>query len=366
MKELARDCIFRVETYKPGKSFEDLKREFSIEGEIAKLASNENPLGPSPLAVDAIQKSLKDGNLYPDTDCHDLKQKIGEYLQISPDKLCVGNGTTELILLLGLTFLNPCDTFIMSRFSFIMAKMVAHMMDSQLVEVLLKDYRHDLDSILQAVTEDTKIIYLDNPMNPIGSIVSQPEFSRFMSEVPEEIVIVMDEAYHEYVNHEDYPDCLNYIEDGRNLIVLRTFSKMYGMAGFRVGYGVAKEEFIDAINRVRPPFNVNRPGQMGAAAALRDQEHVEKTRELTLTGKRFLYESFEKMGVFYIPSETNFVTVDVKKDAAGVCRELQKKGVIIRPLTMYGKPTFLRVTIGKPEQNKRFMEAFRQIYQSHE
>ena len=366
MKKLARDCIYRIEIYKPGKSFEDLKQGLSIEGEIAKLASNENPLGPSPLALGAIQESVKDGNLYPDTDCHDLKQTIGEYLQVSPEKLCVGNGTTELILLLGLAFLNPCDTFIMSRSSFIMAKMVAHMMDSRLVEVPLKEYRHDLDSILQAVTEDTKIIYMDNPMNPIGSFVSQQEFSKFMSEVPEDIVIVMDEAYHEYVDHEDYPDCLNYIKDGKNLIVLRTFSKMYGMAGFRVGYCVAKEEFVDAINRVRPPFNVNRPGQIGAAAALKDHEHIEKTRELTQEGKRFLYESFEKMGVFYIPSETNFVTVDAKTNAADVCGELQKKGVIVRPLTMYGKPTFLRVTIGKPEQNKRFVDAFRQIYQNDE
>jgi histidinol-phosphate aminotransferase len=362
MKKLIRDNVLKIEHYQPGLSLEVLKKELDPGTEICKLASNENPLGPSPLAIDAVKKTLGDGHLYPDNSCIFLRDRIADYLGISPKTLCIGNGTTELIFLMGVAFLDPGDTFIISESSFIMAKIVAQVMDSRLIEVPLREYRHNLDAILKTITSNTKIVYLDNPMNPIGTLITRGEISEFMERIPEDIVVAFDEAYYEYVNKDSYPNTLKYVEEGRNVIVFRTFSKLYGLAGLRVGYCAAKEDFINALQRVSPPFSVNRFAQIGAAAALEDKEHIKKTKEMNESGKRFLYENFDKMSVFYIPSETNFITIDVKKDTKKICEELQKSNVIVRPLTMYGKPTFLRVTIGTPEQNKRFIDAFKKSY----
>ena len=362
MKKLIRESILRIQQYEPGMPAEVLKGELSLKEEFSHLASNENPLGPSPLAIDAIKRSLEDGNLYPDNCCLQLRERIAQNLRIPAENLGVGNGTTELIFLIGVAFLNPGETFVMSESSFIMAKIVAQMMDCNLIEVPLKDYRHDLDSISKMVSNNTKLVYLDNPMNPIGTMVTQQEVSRFMGKIDDDIVVVFDEAYFEYAKKENFPDTLRFIQERRNVIVLRTFSKMYGLAGFRVGYCVAPEDFIDAFNRSKPPFSVNRFAQIAAAEALKDKAHIQKTKEITESGKKFLYENFERMAVFYIPSETNFVTIDVKTDAQKIADELKKRNVIVRPLKMYGKPSFLRVTVGTPEQNKKFIEIFNQIY----
>ncbi|UCE41508.1 MAG: histidinol-phosphate transaminase [Candidatus Aminicenantes bacterium] len=362
MKKLIRDSVSKIEPYLPGKPSEVLKRELVLKEEICKLASNENPLGPSPLAIAAIQKSLKEANLYPDNSCYYLKERLAEHLLVFPENLRIGNGSTELILLLGITFLDPDDTFVMSQSSFIMAKIVTQIIGCKLVEVPLKKYRHDLDAILESITSDTKIVYLDNPMNPIGTMTTHNEISKFMERLPEDVVVVLDEAYHDYVNLGDYPESLHFVEEGKNVIVLRTFSKMYGLAGFRVGYGVAKKEFIHAFDMVSPPFSVNRLGQIAAAEALEDKDHVQKTKEINKKGKEYLYRHFEKLDIFYIPSETNFVTIDLKTETNSIADELQKKGIIVRPLSMYGQPTLLRITIGTPEQNKRFMDAFAKIY----
>ena len=345
-------------------SIDSLRKEHTLdfEREFSRLASNENPLGPSPLAIQAIKKSLQESNLYPDNNCNFLRMNLASHLGISQEKLCIGNGTTELILLLGLTFLDPGDSFIMSESSFIMGKIVSQVMDSNLLEVPLKKYRHDLETILKKITSSTKMIYLDNPMNPIGTMLTYEEISEFMEKIPKNVLVVFDEAYNEYVNREDYPDSLKFVGKEENVVVLRTFSKLYGLAGLRVGYCVTKEEFVNAIKKVSPPFSVNRFAQIAAAAALEDKEHTKKTLEMNESGKRFLYENFKKMSVFYIPSETNFVTMDVKTDAENIFKELQKRNIIVRPLTMYGKPTFLRVTIGTPEQNKRFVDAFKEVY----
>jgi histidinol-phosphate aminotransferase len=362
VKKFIRDNILKIEQYEPGKPVEVLKQELALKGEVLKLASNENPLGPSPLAIQAIQENLDQANLYPDNSCYFLKEKLAEHLGISPRNLRIGNGSTELILLLGIAFLNPADTFIMSQFSFIMAKIITQIIGCQLVEVPLKEFCHDLDALAKSITPSTKMVYLDNPMNPIGRMVKHKDILNFMERIPEDIVVVLDEAYHDYVNNVDHPNSLCLIEQGRNVIVLRTFSKMYGLAGFRVGYCVARHEFIHAIDKVSPPFSVNRLGQVGAVAALEDKAHVQKTKEINKKGKNFFYRQFRELGVFCIPSETNFVTIDLKTDSREISETLQKKGIIVRPLSMYGKPTFLRVTIGTPKQNKRFMDAFRKIY----
>lgn len=362
MKKLIRDNVLKIEQYKPGKPAEVLGRELALKKEICKLASNENPLGPSPLAIEAIQKSLKEAHLYPDNSCNYLKGRLANHLRVLPENLKIGNGSSELILLLGLAFLNPEDTLIMSQSSFILAKIVTQIIGRKLEEVPLKEYHHDLDAILKSITPDTKIVYLDNPMNPIGTMKTHKEISKFMDRIPEDILVVLDEAYHDYVNDCDYPKSLHFIEEGRNVVLLRTFSKMYGLAGFRLGYSAARKELIHALNMVSPPFSVNRAGQVGAAEALGDKEHVMRTKELNAKGKTYLYRKFEELGVFYIPSETNFVTFDVKSDANRIAGLLQKKSIIVRPLSMYGQPTFLRVTIGTLEQNKRFMDAFTKIY----
>jgi histidinol-phosphate aminotransferase len=362
VKKLIRDCVSKIRQYKPGKPIEVLKRELSFEEEICKMASNENPLGPSPLAVEAIRKNLKEANLYPDNSCYYLKERLARHLGVLPENLRIGNGSSELILLLGLAFLNPEDTMVMSQSSFIFAKIVSQIIGCKLIEVPLKEFCHDLDSILESLTPDTKIVYLDNPMNPIGRMITHEEISMFMQRLPEDIVLVLDEAYHDYATGGDFPRSWEFIQEGRNVVMLRTFSKMYGLAGFRVGYGVSKAEFIQALDKVSSPFSVNRLGQIGAAAALDDEEHVKRTKEMNEKGKVCLYKSFEEHDVFYIPSETNFVTFEVKTDTTSIADEFQKKGIIVRPLSMYGLSTFLRVTIGTPEQNERFMDALVKIY----
>jgi len=362
MKKLIKNCVFTVENYKPGLPIEILQKKLSLEDDFCKLASNENPLGPSPLALEAINKSLSDGHLYPDNSCYELREKLSDLMGIPKNCLCVGNGTTELIYLIGVAFLDAGDTFIMSESSFIMGKIIAQIMNANLVQIPLKGFQHDLDSIRKAVSCDTKIVYLDNPMNPIGSIKGRQDIERFMESVPDDIIVVFDEAYYEYVNSEDYPDTLQYVKEGKNVIVLRTFSKLFGLAGLRVGYSAAHKEFTKAIEQVSPPFSVNRLAQIGAIAALEDVDYIQKTKDVNETGKLFLYQKLDEMSVFYIPSETNFVTLDVKTDAVKLAEELQEEGVIIRPLTMYGKPTFLRVTVGTLEQNQKFIDAFRRLY----
>jgi histidinol-phosphate aminotransferase len=363
MKKLIRDSVFNVEQYEPGKPIEVLRRELGLEGEICKLASNENPLGPSPLALEAIRHSLDESNFYPDNSCYLLREKLGECLNIDPKYILVGNGTTELIYLTGVAFLNPQDKLIMSESAFIMAKITAQIVNCHLIEVPLKDYRHDLDSILKAVDEETKIVYLDLPMNPIGTSVDRQQFATFMDRIPEDVLVICDEAYYEYAVKESYPQTLKLVEEGRNVLVMRTFSKLYGLAGFRVGYCVAKESFLEALWKVSPPFSVNRFAQIGAAAALDDKEHIKKTLEMNEAGKNYIYQSLREMSVDYIPSETNFVTIDAKMDTRKICEDMQKKGVIIRPLVMYGRPNFFRVTIGTTEQNNKFVEVFQNVYQ---
>lgn len=365
MKKLIKDCVLKVEQYEPGKPIEVLRRELGLEGEIYKLASNENPLGPSPLALEAIRNSLDESNFYPDNSCYLLREKLGEYLGFSPKNILVGNGTTELIYLIGIAFLNPEDKLIMSESAFIMAKITAQIANCHLVEVPMKDCCHDLERILEEVDDKTKIVYLDLPMNPIGTSVTRQQFSFFMEQLPDDVLVVCDEAYYEYANKETYPQALKLVEEGRNVMILRTFSKLYGLAGFRVGYCVAKESLLGALWKVSPPFSVNKFAQIGAAAALDDGKHVKKTLEMNESGKKFLYENLQKMSMDYIPSETNFVTVDAKVDTQKICEEMQKRGVIVRPLAMYGQPTFFRVTVGTPEQNQKFIEVFQHIHNKH-
>jgi histidinol-phosphate aminotransferase len=325
------------------------------------MASNENPLGPSPLAVSAIQQALEEGNFYPDNSCYELREKLGRFFELPINNFRIGNGSSELIYMAGMAFLNKEDSVVMSEDAFLMGRLICQIIDCQAVIVPLDNYHHDLDGILEAIDDRTKIVYLDIPMNPIGSSVRGDEFARFMGKVPEDVLVICDEAYYEYAEKEYYPHTIQYVRDGRNVMVLRTFSKLYGLAGFRVGYCIARDEIVEALRRVSLPFSVNKFAQIGALAALDDQGHVRDTLAVTAEGKKYLYAKFDEMSVSYIPSETNFITIDVGSEARGMCAEFQKKGVIVRPLAGYGKPTFMRVTIGTMTQNTKFIEAFKEI-----
>ena len=364
MKKLIKDNVFSIENYEPGPPIEIIQRKLKLEGDFSKLASNENPLGPSPRALAAMTNYLGQSHLYPDTSCYVLKEKLAEHLHLPKKNICVGNGSTELIYLIGVAFLNPGETLIMSECSFIMGKIIAQVMEANLVQIPLKEYGHDFDAMFEAITPETKIVYLDNPMNPIGSVKGREEITRFMERIPDDVLVVFDEAYFEYVDSVDFPDSLGYVREEKNVIVLRTFSKLYALAGLRVGYCAAREEFIKALKQVSPPFSVNRLAQIGAVQALEDKDHICASREVNQQGKSYLNQKFEEMSVFFIPSATNFVTIDVKTDAVEVAEALKKEGVIVRPLTMYGRPTFLRVTIGTHVENQRFIEAFGPIYEN--
>jgi len=361
MKKLIRDNILKIEQYEPGKPIELIRREIGIQGEVCKMASNENPLGPSPLAVTAIQEALAEGNFYPDNSCYELREKLGRMFDVPIGNIRMGNGSSELIYMAGIAFLNRDENVVMSEDTFIMAPLMCQIIDCQAVIVSLDNYRHDLERIVDAINDKTKIIYLDIPMNPIGTCVTHAEFARFMGRVPEDVLVICDEAYYEYAEGDTYPQTIPYVKDGRNILVLRTFSKLYGLAGFRVGYGIAKADIVEALRRVSLPFAVNKFAQIGALAALDDHDHVRKTLAITAEGKKYLCQKLNEMGVFHIPAETNFVTIDVGRDAREFCAEFQKRGVIIRPLAGYGMPTFIRVTIGTMEQNAKFIAVFKEI-----
>lgn len=359
MKKLVRETIFKVKPYQHGKRVDTLRRELKIEEEIIKLSSNENPLGPSPSAINAIKKSIKYGNLYPDPTCHDLKEKLALHLGVSPENLKISNGITDLFLPIALTFLNPGEHVIMSKPSFVMMKQAAILLGNEIIEVPLKSYRHDTASILKKINRDTKIVYLDNPNNPIGTALTSKEVSAFIKEIPYDVIILFDEAYYEYVNKKDYPDSLAYVREGRNVIVLRTFSKIYGLAGFRIGYAIARADLIDVLSMACAPFSVNSLGLIGAMAALDDKEHLLHSSEINESGKKYLCGCLKEMDIFYIPSETNFVTIDIKTDAQQTFELLQHQGVIVRPLANFDEPTLLRVTVGTQDQNEKFIKALK-------
>jgi histidinol-phosphate aminotransferase len=256
------------------------------------------------------------------------------------------------------TFLTPDDSVVLSQYSFIVYTLAALGIGCTIHSIPRQaDYTHDLDAMADAITENTKMVFIDNPTNPLGTMVNQDAFDAFMKRVPERVLVVSDEAYDEYVEAEDFPNSLQYLRDGRRILVLKTFSKIYGLAGLRIGYGVGPVEIIDAANRIRPPFNVNAIAQAAALAALDDREHVERSRQENSAGKTYLYKEFEDMGLAYIPSYGNFVTVDCGREAASINENLLRQGVIVRPIKGYGLPNHLRISIGTPEQNERLVQA---------
>ena len=353
-KDLANPGVFDQPTYVPGKSIADVAKEFKLDiNAIDKLASNESPWGPSPLAKTAIRESVDSMHLYPDGSCYDLSLAIAQKFGLGIDNILVGNGSNELIELLGHVFLRPGLNAVVGSYSFIVYRLVARLFGAEVLEVPMKAMAHDLGAMFEAINQDTRIVFVASPNNPTGMANSEAELTEFIQKLPEHVILCFDEAYAEYLEHA--PNLIPWIEQGKKILCLRTFSKIYGLGGLRVGYGYGHSELIGLLNRVRQPFNVNSLGQVGALAALGDQAFVNDCKAMNAQGRKQLVEGLTSLGYKTYGGAANFVLCQV---GAGqrVFEELQKRGVIIRPLNNYNLPDFVRITIGTEEENQRLLD----------
>lgn len=350
-----------VPVYVPGKPIEEVAREHGLDpSTVIKLASNENPLGPSPKAVEAMQHVLQNLHLYPDGNAYYLKQKLGNLLGLPTSHLSLGNGSNEILEFLGHAFLRPGDEVVVSQYCFAVYPIVAALFGARLVTVPARQLAADIPAMLAAITPQTRMLCLANPNNPTGTLTSREDMSRLLAEVPLHVLLVLDEAYVEFLD--DPVDCLPLIRGGThsNLVITRTFSKIFGLAGLRLGYAIAAPGIISDLEKVRQPFNLNSLAQAGALAALDDEAHLSRTRANNRQGLDFFHNAFAKLGLPFIRSSANFVLVQVG-DGASVFRELQRKGIITRPMGSYGLSEWLRISVGTPGENVRCLEALREI-----
>ncbi len=342
--------------YSPGKPVEELERELGIPHAI-KLASNENPRGPSPKACAVLAEAAQTLNRYPDGGGHRLRDALADRWKVQPDQVLLGNGSDEIVGLLARAFLSPGDEAVMADPTFVIYKMVVVASHAQPVEVPLREWRHDLPAMVDALTTRTKLLFICNPNNPTGTVVTSSEVTAMMAKIPDDVIVVFDEAYYEYVRRSDFPDSLSYLTQGRNVVILRTFSKIYGLAGLRIGYGLTTTEIAGYVNRVRPPFNTSSLAQRAAVAALEDDEHVAESRAMNEAEMARLSKELTGLGLSVLPSEANFLYFDAQRDGAELFQALLRRGVIVRHLG--GR--MLRVTVGLPEENTRFLEVLRGV-----
>lgn len=357
---LVPDFISSLSPYVPGKPIEETEREYGITDAV-KLASNENPLGPSPKAVAAIRDALTKMNLYPDGASFYLKNELSSFLGVPGEELMLGNGSNELIELLIRTFVHGDDELLLSAQTFVIYKISAQAVGRRYVEVPMKDRRYDLEAMAKAVNEKTKLIFIANPDNPTGSWQSEETLVRFLESIPERVLVVMDEAYYEYVTAGDYPNSMELRKRFPNLIVMRTFSKAYGLAGIRLGYAMARPEIVDYVNRTRAPFNVSAVAQVAGIAAIHDQEHVRNARETNTKGLQQLAEELPKFGLSVQPSQSNFYLVDFHQPAGPFYEPLLREGVIVRPMGGYGFGTCARINTGTAADHERLFAALSKV-----
>jgi histidinol-phosphate aminotransferase len=354
-------ALFNLPVYQPGRPIEEVARELGLPAaDIIKLASNENPLGPSPAALAAMQKAIAQLHLYPDGNAFYLKQKLAEKLNLGTGNLILGNGSNEIIEFVGHAFMNPGADVVVSQFCFAIYPIIARLFGANTIVVPAKNYGHDLPAMLAAITPTTKVVFVANPNNPTGTLAPRADVLRLVKEVPPNVLLVVDEAYIEFL---DEPvDLLPAIRRGEhpNLLLMRTFSKIYGLAGLRLGYGIGHPDLIAALEKIRQPFNINSIAQAGALAALDDVEHVRKTRANNAQGLKFFTGEFQKLKLEIIPSFANFFLVRVG-DGKRVFNELQKQGVIVRPLGGYQMPEWIRVSVGTVAENERCLAALKRI-----
>ncbi len=346
-----------IEPYRAGKPIEELKREMALEEEIVKMASNENPLGPSPKALVSIRDNLETINYYPDAECFYLKKALEKKWRLGSDYFVIGNGSDEILMLTAVTFLEEGDEAITGWPSFLIYPLVIKKFGGKVISVPLKDFRFNLAAISKRITDKTKLIFIANPNNPTGTIISQKEADEFLNEVPEKILVIFDEAYGEFVDSLDYPKTVDFVKKRRNVLMLRSFSKSYGLAGLRIGYGIGSKEIIAYLNRMREPFNVNRLAQIAATAALGDSEFLARSNKVIKEGRAYLYQSLKERGINYVPSMTNFILIEVPMAGQIVFEELLKSGLIVRSMKEYDLENYIRLSIGTPKQNKRFIKA---------
>jgi histidinol-phosphate aminotransferase len=354
-------ALEHLPVYQPGRPVEEVARELGLSPRhVIKLASNENPLGPSPAALAAMKKALRALHMYPDGNAYYLKQKLAGKLDVTPAHLVLGNGSNDIIEFLGHALLGPGDEMVVSQYCFAIYPIVARLLGARVITVPARDYGHDLPAMLRAVTVNTRLVFVANPNNPTGTLAPAADVRRLVAELPEGVVLAMDEAYFEFL---DKPvDLLPLVRAGKkpNLILLRTFSKIYGLAGLRMGYGIGHPEFIAALEKIRQPFNINSLAQSAALAALDDAAHVRKTRENNFKGRKFLEKALAAMKIPVVPSAANFVLAQV---GAGqdVFEKLQRQGIITRPMGGYQLPEWIRISVGTPAENQRCVKALRQI-----
>ena len=359
-ESLANTHILGIAPYEPGKPIEELEREFGVHDAI-KLASNENPLPPSERVQKAIADALGTLNRYPDGSGFYVRQALAKRHDFTQDQVFVGNGSNELIELAVRTFLKPGDEAIVPHPSFVVYPMIVQAAGGIRVMVMLKDYRLDLEAMARAITPMTKMVFVANPNNPTATMVTADEVEAFMARVPERTIVVFDEAYIEFAMGPDFPNTLDYVKQGRKVIVLRTFSKANSLAGLRIGYGIADADAVSLMNRIRQPFNVNSLAQVAALAALEDENHVLECVRMIEAGRHYLYDEFNNLGVKFVPSRANFILVDVGRSASDIYQRLLKEGVIVRPMTPFGMESALRVTVGTPQENRRLVKALKKV-----
>ncbi len=348
------EYVSAIKPYVPGKPVEELERELGIRDSI-KLASNENPIGPSPLAVEAIRDAAAGLNRYPDGGGYYLKKALSERLSVRPDCIVLGNGSNELLDIAARTYMRPGDNAVMAQPSFVVYAMSVQALGCRAVQVPLKDHTHDLGAMLEAVDGKTRMVFIANPNNPTGTINRKDEFDAFMEGLPDGLLVVMDEAYYEYVSDERYADSMKWFRKGKDILILRTFSKIFGLAGLRIGYGIARPDIITEMDKLRPPFNTNTMAQIAALGALRDYDHVRRSVEINEQGKQYLYGELKRLKLGYVPTEANFIYMPVEKSLS-LYESLLRFGVIVRPMG-----PAIRVTIGLPEENRRFVEALEKV-----
>jgi histidinol-phosphate aminotransferase len=346
-------------TYQPGRPIEEVARELGMPAaEIIKLASNENPLGPSPAALQAMQHVLANINLYPDGNAFYLKTKLADKLTVQPANLILGNGSNEIIEFVGHAFMQPGVDVVVSEYCFAVYPLVTKLFGANLITVPAKNYGHDLPAMLDAITPQTRVVFVANPNNPTGTVVSKQELMDFAAKVPPHILLVIDEAYIEFLD--DPADFISEIRRGQkpNVLLMRTFSKIFGLAGLRLGYGIGNSDLVTALEKIRQPFNINSIAQAGALAALDDAEHMRRTRDNNAAGLKLYADAFQKLGLEFVPSAGNFILVRVNKGQR-VFEAMQKLGVIVRPMGGYELPEWIRISVGTPEENERCLKALK-------
>lgn len=357
---LPKQRILGAPVYQPGKPIDDVKREFGLT-EVIKLASNENPFGCSPKAKEAIAAQLDTLAIYPDGASLMLRWELAEFLGVKPAQLIFGNGSDEVVQMIARAYLEQGTNTVMATPTFSQYRSNAIIEGAELIEVPLKNGVHDLEAMAAAINDQTRVVWVCNPNNPSGTIVTRDELEAFLQKVPKDVLVVLDEAYYEYVVDPAYPQTVSMLEHYPNLIILRTFSKIYGLAALRIGYGIASEEIVGHLDHVREPFNTNTLAQAAARAALQDQAFVEECRKRNREGMTQLTDRFDEWGLSYFPSQTNFVLVDLQQDSDAVFRKLLEQGIIVRSGRALGFPGYQRITVGSAEQNEKVLQALGSI-----